>query len=159
MDFNETLESALKALSLGDAVALPTAAGILLAVDAGNEEAADRLAPGARNPVLLLAEERDLLQYISALDLSVADQLREAPPATAFRFSGVLQVADAWLNSDGSIPVALSKDTFSFHLLKRFRRALVLLEADAGVMAQYAGHAPASGVELLRQGYLVRSFE
>lgn len=158
MELSTDLETNLKWLSEGSLIVLPTMAGWMLAGDAANDGIATSLLLEGDDPVLLLAEEKDLLKYISALDLSIMDRMAEADAATAFYFEGVLGVSDVLLGKNGAIYVALTKDDFLFSLLKRSRKALAMVTLGEDQLIRELGSLPTHLSPLIRNGYLRKKF-
>lgn len=137
MDFTEDLNSCLEALKQGQLVGIPGMAGWMLAGDATNETAMEDLmeiygkwfgdtgdAPG---PVILLADERDFVQYISALDLAVFDWMALQNDPVAIWFDGIIGLAGCLLTESGAAAFTLLQDDFNKHLIKRFRLPLAAL--------------------------------
>lgn len=125
-DFNSAIETSLHLLAAAQPVVIPTQAGWMLAADATQDAAVQVLlqhAPQA-TPIILLADERDLLQLVAALDLQVFELYESLAEPAAIIHHGVLGVAGSLLDESGAAPIALVKDEFCFHLLKRFRKPL-----------------------------------
>lgn len=134
MDFNEDLHHCLEALKQGQLVGIPGSAGWMLAGNATDQVAMEnlvklyqaRLDQGehAYAPVILVADERDLIQYVSALDLAVFEWMEQQEEPFAAWFDGVIGLAECLLNDKGAALITLVKDDFTRHLVKRFRLPL-----------------------------------
>jgi L-threonylcarbamoyladenylate synthase len=132
MNFISDIENCLGALQKGVLTGIPTQAGWMLAADATNSEALDKLwgfANNASDPelVILLATEQDLLLYVSALDLAVFERFESFTIPTAIWFTGILGLPDPALGNDGSAAIAIVGDEFCFHLIKRLQKPIAVL--------------------------------
>ncbi|ULQ57193.1 Sua5/YciO/YrdC/YwlC family protein [Flavihumibacter rivuli] len=134
MDFSQDLENCLDALRTGGLIGIPTVSGRMVAADATLDDAVNALREGSQGemPVVLLADERDLLQYVSALDLDVFDRFESFELPTAIRFEGIIGLADALTGPEGTACIALIADDFCRHLVKRFRKPLAVLPEGNG---------------------------
>lgn len=134
-DFDDDVERCLGVLGRGGVILYPTDTIWGLGCDATNAAAVQRVIeikgkPPRKGLIVLLASERDVLQYTASPDLAVFDYLAEkARPTTVIHEHG-LGVADEVLNEDGSIAIRLIKEDFCRHLLKRFRKPIVSTSAN-----------------------------
>lgn len=146
-DFSEDIEQCLKILNQGGTILYPTDTVWGLGCDATNAQAVEKIyqikeRPANKSMIVLVADERDVLQYVSGLDLQVFDYLKEMQRPTTVIYEGAVGLADNVINSDGSVAIRIVKDTFCKHLIKRFRRPLVSTsanisgEAAAGIFNQ-----------------------
>lgn len=134
-DFTTDLEKCLEVLAAGGTILYPTDTVWGLGCDATNPEAVDNLArlkgkPDQKGLIVLLATERDVLQYVAAPDLAVFDYLKTLTKPTTVIYEHGLGVADNVLNLDGSIAIRLVSDEFCRHLVKRFRKPIVSTSAN-----------------------------
>jgi hypothetical protein len=74
------------------------------------------------SPVLLFADERQLVQYISAYDLTDTEKLEAGE---WLEMNGLLGIAEQWLGNGQSAQVSLVQDQHLFALIKRLRAPLV----------------------------------
>jgi L-threonylcarbamoyladenylate synthase len=163
MDFNEDLHFCLEALKQGQLVGIPGRAGWILAGNATDQEAMEtlmklhqaRLAKGdyAHAPVILVADERDLILYVSALDLAVFDWIEQQEEPFAAWFDGVIGLADCLLNDKGAALITLVKDDFSKHLIKRFRFPLAGLLSRKSQMDGFCNLIAQEHTTALQEGY------
>ena len=109
-------------------------------------------------PVILLADERDLLLHVSALDLGVFDWISDQEKPLAVLFPGVLAIADQLLLPDGSAYITLSEDAFGIHLLKRFRKPIAAVPVDPAESTLLAGHIAGRHTSPVRNGYILEKF-
>ena len=137
MDFTDDLNNCLEGLKQGQLVGIPGRAGWMLAGNATNETAMKALMEfyvkwfgdtgDALSPVILLADERDFVQYISALDLAVFDWMALQNEPVAIWFDGIIGLAECLLTESGAAAFTLVQDDFNKHLVKRFRLPLAAL--------------------------------
>lgn len=140
MDFTEDLNNCLEALKQGQLVGIPGSAGWMLAGNATDETAMAALmkmyhewfsdSGDAQFPLILLADERDFVQYISALDLAVFDWMAQQHDPVAVWFGGIIGLADCLLTESGAAAFTLVQDDFNKHLIKRFRFPLAALPVE-----------------------------
>lgn len=134
-DFTEDIEKSLHVLHEGGVILYPTDTIWGLGCDATNEKAVEKLIelkgkPQGKGLIVLLASERDVLQYTASLDLAVFDYISNTNKATTVIYEHGLGVADQVLNEDGSIAIRLVNENFCRHLLKRFKKPLVSTSAN-----------------------------
>jgi L-threonylcarbamoyladenylate synthase len=133
--FTEDIERCLQVLQAGGIILYPTDTIWGLGCDATNAEAVDRLIklkgkPLHKGLIVLLASERDVLQYTANPDLEVFDYLNTVTKPTTVIYEHGLGVAEQVLNEDGSIAIRLVKEDFCRHLLKRFKKPVVSTSAN-----------------------------
>jgi L-threonylcarbamoyladenylate synthase len=134
-DFLPDIEPCLKALQAGEVILYPTDTIWGLGCDATNEQAVEKLIkikgkPSHKGLIVLLASERDILQYVASPDPEVFDYLAAAVRPTTVIYDHGLNVADSVLSSDGSIAIRLAKDEFCRHLINRFKKPIVSTSAN-----------------------------
>lgn len=134
-DFTEDIEQCLKVLHEGGLILYPTDTIWGLGCDATNAEAVEKLIklkgkPPYKGLIVILASERDVLQYTANPDLEVFDYLKTTNKPTTVIYQHGLNVADEVLNEDGSIAIRLVKEDFCRHLIKRFKKPIVSTSAN-----------------------------
>ena len=133
--FEEAVEQTLAVLKKGGTILYPTDTIWGIGCDATNAEAVARIyalknRPDTKSMIILLAEERDILQYVAAPDPSVFDFIQMQIKPTTIIFEGALGLPDNLVGEDGSIAIRLVQDPFCRHLLKRLRKPLVSTSAN-----------------------------
>lgn len=103
--------------------------------DATNPEAVEKIfqlkqRPSSKSFVVLVADERDILQYIAAPDLAVFDYLGEQERPTTVIHDNALGLAENVVAEDGSVAIRICRDEFCRHLIRRFRKPLVSTSAN-----------------------------
>jgi L-threonylcarbamoyladenylate synthase len=134
-DFSADLEQALLVLSEGGIIIYPTDTVWGIGCDATNEEAVQKLieikGKASKNGlIILLATERDVIKYVTNLDLAVFDLLDKQQRPTTVIYEGGTGVADSALSADGSIAIRIVKEDFCRHLIKRFRKPIISTSAN-----------------------------
>jgi len=133
--FEEEVEKALAVLREGGVILYPTDTIWGLGCDATNAGAIARIysikqRPDSKSLIILLADERDVLQYVAAPDPSVFDFIGEQERPTTVIFEDAIGLPDNLVAADGSIAIRLVRDEFCRHLIKRLRKPLVSTSAN-----------------------------
>jgi len=133
--FDEDIRSCLETLSRGGLILYPTDTIWGIGCDATNEEAVERIyqlknRPGHKAMVVLVADERDILQYTASPDPAIFDYLENLTTPTTVIYENALGLAENLTGDDGSIAIRVCHDEFCRHLLRRFRKPLVSTSAN-----------------------------
>src|SRR5687768_13283657 len=96
--FSEDLENCLQALRNGGVILYPTDTVWGLGCDATNEQAVEKIfrikhRPDNKSMIVLVADEREILQYVSQLDLLVFDYLETTTRPTTVIYKGAIGLA------------------------------------------------------------------
>jgi len=129
------IQSALQTLRSGGILLYPTDTIWGIGCDATNAEAVQKIydlkqRPDNKSMIVLLATERDLLQYVSAPDMEVFNYLDTVTRPTTIIYEGAIGLADNLLAPDGSIAIRIVKDEFCKHLIKRLGKPIVSTSAN-----------------------------
>lgn len=135
LDLNTEVEAALQVLRNGGTILYPTDTVWGLGCDATNAEAVARIyrikqRPDSKSLIVLMAVERDVLQYVAAPDLAVFDFIQAQAKPTTVIFDGAINLPDNLVAEDGSIAIRLVRDEFCRHLIKRLRKPIVSTSAN-----------------------------
>ena len=135
LDFNNDIDECLRILQAGGIILYPTDTVWGLGCDATNEAAVEKLyaikqRPSEKAMIVLVADERDVLQYVSSPDLRVFDYLNEINRPTTVIYEGAIGLASNLTGEDGTIAIRICHDIFCRHLIKRFRKPLVSTSAN-----------------------------
>ncbi len=135
-DFSYDIEQCLEVLHKGGVILYPTDTIWGLGCDATNSTAVEKLMhikgkPANKGLIVLLASERDVLQYVAAPDPEVFNYLENITKPTTVIYEQGLNVADEVLNEDGSIAIRLVKEDFCRHLIKRFKKPIVSTSSNS----------------------------
>lgn len=134
-DFINEVEKALAVLRSGGLILYPTDTVWGLGCDATNGEAVRKIytvkgRDDGKSLIILLAEERDVLQYVAAPDLAVFDFMEAQTKPTTVIFDGAVNLPGNVMAADGSIAIRIVRDEFCRHLIKRLRRPVVSTSAN-----------------------------
>ncbi|MBE7169908.1 MAG: Sua5/YciO/YrdC/YwlC family protein [Williamsia sp.] len=135
IDFSADIENCLRVLKEGGLILYPTDTVWGLGCDATNEAAVEKLyalkqRPSSKQFILLLADERDLMKYITQPDPAVFDYLQTVQKPTTVVYDGVIGIAGSAVAEDGSAAFRIVKEVFCKNLIKRFRKPLVSTSAN-----------------------------
>lgn len=133
--FDTEVEAALDVLRRGGVILYPTDTIWGLGCDATNAAAVKRIygikkREDSKSLIILVADERDILQYVAAPDLAVFDFIEEQTRPTTIIFENAVGLPDNLVAQDGSIAIRIARDEFCKHLIKRLRKPLVSTSAN-----------------------------
>ena len=106
-----------------------------LGCDATNEEAIEKIItlkkrPPSKSFVVLASDEKEVMKYVAAIDLSVFDYLQQQAKPTTVIYNNAIGFPDNIVAADGSIAIRICKDDFCKTLIKRFRKPIVSTSAN-----------------------------
>lgn len=135
MDFSQDVNNALLVLQQGGLILYPTDTIWGIGCDATNPEAVQKIyalkeREETKGMIVLLADERDLLNYVSQPNLEVFNYLETVHKPTTVIYEGAIGVADNLVHADGSVAIRIVKENFCRHLVKRLRKPLVSTSAN-----------------------------
>lgn len=129
------IEKCLTVLQNGGTILYPTDTVWGLGCDATNEVAVEKIMDIKQRPqnksfVVLVADEKMLMQYIATLDLAVFNYLDEQTKPTTVIYENAIHLAQNVLANDGSVAIRICRDEFCKNLIKRFRKPIVSTSAN-----------------------------
>ena len=135
MPFTKDIEACIKVLQKGGLILYPTDTIWGIGCDATNEEAVAKIyslkkRADEKSMIVLLAAEKDLLQYVTQPPPDIFDYLKEVSKPTTIIYQGAINLADNLINKDGSIAIRIVKDEFCKQFIKRFRKPIVSTSAN-----------------------------
>jgi L-threonylcarbamoyladenylate synthase len=135
MEFQEDIEKCLEVLRSGGIILYPTDTIWGIGCDATNEKAVERILelkkrPPEKSMIVLLAEERDVLQYVASPDMQVFDYLETVTKPTTVIYEGAIGLAENVVSEDGSVAIRIVQEIFCKTLIKRLRKPLVSTSAN-----------------------------
>jgi L-threonylcarbamoyladenylate synthase len=135
VDFEKDIEQCLQVLKSGGLILYPTDTVWGIGCDATNEQAVAKIyalkqRPDEKAMIVLVADEREVMQYVAAVDLQVFDYLDQAVKPTTVIYEGAIGFAGNLVAADGSIAIRICKEEFCKHLIKRFRKPVVSTSAN-----------------------------
>lgn len=133
--FETEVEQALEVLRNGGVILYPTDTIWGIGCDATNEEAVRRIyqiknREDSKSMIILVADERDVLQHAASLDLAVFDFIEEQTRPTTIIFEHAVGLPDNLIADDGSIAIRVARDEFCKHVIKRLRKPIVSTSAN-----------------------------
>lgn len=143
ISFESELSNTLEFLRRGEMVLFPTDTGWVIGIDATIDRQVKLLKSCARKQnetllTILLADEKDLLKYVSSLDLEIFNFLDQQKTPVAILCDGLVGISDEVLDKDHKVPVRIAREDFSRHLLKRFRKPLAVFTAGPQCLGEAA---------------------
>jgi len=134
-DFAIDLEQCLNCLK-GDGIFLyPTDTVWGLGADATNEAAAQRIMhlknrPVNKSFVILVADERQLAQYVKNIDSRIMTYLDQFSKPTTVIYPGAHGLAPTVMADDGSVAIRICKDGFCQQVLRQSGKPLISTSAN-----------------------------
>jgi L-threonylcarbamoyladenylate synthase len=133
--FENEVVQCLEVLKRGGVILYPTDTIWGLGCDATNTEAVKRIyeikqREDTKSLIILVADEREILQYVAGPDLSVFDFIEQQTRPTTIIFDNAVGLPDNLVAEDGSIAIRIARDEFCRHLIKRLRKPIVSTSAN-----------------------------
>jgi len=134
-DLEFDIRKSIEVLKSGGLILYPTDTVWGIGCDATNEKAVDKIyklkkRSDEKAMIVLVADERDIMQYVAAPDISLFDYLDKTTKPTTVVYEGALGFADNIVANDGSIAIRICKEEFCRHLIKRFKKPIVSTSAN-----------------------------
>jgi L-threonylcarbamoyladenylate synthase len=135
MEFQEDIEQCLMTLRSGGVVLYPTDTVWGIGCEALNADAIQKIfeikhRPENKGMVILLADPREILQYVTQVDPRIFEYLEKAAKPTTVIYEGPVGIPETLLGEDGTVAIRLVKDPFCRQLIKRLRKPLVSTSAN-----------------------------
>jgi L-threonylcarbamoyladenylate synthase len=133
--FENDIVQSLKVLQEGGLILYPTDTIWGIGCDPTSAAAVERIFQlkqrhNKKAMIVLVADERDVLQYVANPDLRVFDYLNETTKPTTVIYEGVIGLANNLTGDDGTVAMRICHDIFCRHLIKRFRKPIVSTSAN-----------------------------
>jgi L-threonylcarbamoyladenylate synthase len=140
MLFANDIKSCIDVLQNGGLILYPTDTIWGIGCDATNEKAVAKIydlkkRPDEKSMIILLANEKDLHNYILQPNTKVLDYLKTVNKPTTVIYEGAINMAKNLINKDGSIAIRIVKDDFCKELITAFKKPIVSTSANI------SGHA------------------
>jgi L-threonylcarbamoyladenylate synthase len=135
VEFEKDIEKCLLVLKSGGLILYPTDTIWGIGCDATNAEVVEKIyklkkRSDERAMIVLVADEKDVLNHVAAPDLQVFDYLEKTKKPTTVIYDGAIGLADNIICKDGSIAIRICNEPFCRHLIKRFRKPVVSTSAN-----------------------------
>jgi L-threonylcarbamoyladenylate synthase len=133
--FERDIVECIRVLQSGGLILYPTDTVWGIGCDATNEAAVNKIyelkqRAASHAMIVLVADERDILQHVAAVDLSLFDHLQTLEKPTTVVYDGAIGLAYNLLAADGSVGIRICRDIFCRTLIRRFRKPLVSTSAN-----------------------------
>jgi len=130
MQLKNDIENCLAVLQTGGIILYPTDTIWGIGCDATNEEAVKNIIKlkergEEKSMIILLAEEKDILNYINHPNLMIFDYIKGINKPTTMIYSGAKNLAKNVINKEGTIGIRLVQDPFCRQLVKKFGKPIV----------------------------------
>jgi len=133
--FRHDIDNCLDVLEKGGLILYPTDTIWGIGCDATNPQAVEKVyalkkRPDEKSLIVLLADEKDILQYITQPNPMIADYLKGLGKPTTVIYDGAVGFADNLVPADGTIAIRVVKDPFCKMLIKQFGKPIVSTSAN-----------------------------
>lgn len=133
--FNTDIEACLRVLESGGLILYPTDTIWGIGCDATSEAAVEKIFTlkkriETKALIVLIADERSLLQYVASPHIEVFDYIAGVSKPTTIIYENAIGLASNLLAEDGSVGIRICADEFCKHLIKRFRKPIVSTSAN-----------------------------
>ncbi len=150
VDFENDIKACMHALVNDGVILYPTDTVWGLGCDALSEAAVEKVfavkqRPKEKSMIILLADARDILQYVAAPPPDIIAMVEAFEKPTTVIYNNALGFPANVVNKDGSIAIRVTTDPFCKALIKRFRKPIVSTSANISgepTPAIYAEVAP-----------------
>jgi L-threonylcarbamoyladenylate synthase len=135
INFSKDIGACLEVLHNGGLILYPTDTIWGIGCDATNAAAVAKIyelkkRSDEKSMIVLLAEQRDLLNYVAHYDFGIFDFLRDTEKPTTIIYSDAVGLADNVINKNGSVAIRIVDEKFCKHLIKRFRKPIISTSAN-----------------------------
>lgn len=135
MFYTEDIERSLGVLQKGGLILYPTDTVWGIGCDATNSEAVAKIyslkkRSDEKSMIVLLADERDIIQYVTQPDPKVYDYIKGIHKPTTIIYEGAVGLAQNLTPQNNSIAIRITKDRFCKDLISRFRKPIVSTSAN-----------------------------
>lgn len=135
VDIETDIKNCIQVMQEGGVILYPTDTVWGLGCDALNEAAVDKIfaikqRPKEKSMIVLLADARDILQYVAAPPPDIIAIVEGFERPTTVIYEHALGFAANVVNTDGSIAIRVTTDPFCKALIKRLRRPIVSTSAN-----------------------------
>lgn len=135
VDFESDIKSCTQVLQAGGTILYPTDTVWGIGCDALNAAAVDKVfavkqRPKEKSMIILLADARDILQYVAAPPPDIIAMVEAFEVPTTVIYNNALGFPDNVVNAEGSIAIRVTTDPFCQALIKRYRKPIVSTSAN-----------------------------
>lgn len=133
--FGHDIKNCLSALENGGLILYPTDTIWGIGCDATDPVTVEKIfrlkkRPDEKSMIVLLADEKDILQYITQPNPMISDYVKGLAQPTTVIYNGAVGLADNLVPDDGTIAIRVVKDPFCKMLIKQFGKPIVSTSAN-----------------------------
>jgi L-threonylcarbamoyladenylate synthase len=133
--FETDIEQCVHTLAGGGLILYPTDTIWGIGCDATNETAVAKIyalkqRADNKSMIVLLAEERDILTYVTQPNPLIFDYIKGIKKPTTVIYEGGTGLAKNMMQQDGTIGIRVTTDLFCMQLIKRFGRPIISTSAN-----------------------------
>lgn len=148
-------------MEAGGTILYPTDTVWGLGCDALNEAAVEKVfalkqRPKEKSLIILLADARDILQYVATPPPDIIDIIEHFEKPTTVIYNGALGFPSNVTHADGSVAIRITTDPFCKALIKRFRKPIVSTSANISGQPTPAIFSMVNSAIVQGAGYVVR---
>jgi L-threonylcarbamoyladenylate synthase len=161
VDFENDIKNCMQTLQDGGTILYPTDTVWGMGCDAMNADAVEKIfaikqRPKEKSMIVLLAEARDLLQYVAAPHPDIIAIVESFERPTTVIYENALSFPDNVVNQDGSIAIRVTNDPFCKALIKRFRGPIISTSANISGAATPATYKMIDNAIVSNVDYVVK---
>ena len=135
MQFSIDIDNCLTTLKSGGLILYPTDTIWGIGCDATNDKAVEKIYAlkkriNTKTMIILLAEEKDLLQYVLEPDLRIFDYIKGAYKPTTVIYENARGIADNLIDENGTVAIRIVNDPFCKELIQQLGKPLVSTSAN-----------------------------
>lgn len=135
VDFEYDKKNCVNVLENGGLILYPTDTVWGLGCNALDEKAVEKIyklkeRPKEKSMIVLLAEARDIIQYVAVPHPDVVNIVENFTRPTTVIFDGALGFPDNISNPDGTIAIRIVEDPFCKAIIKRLKRPIISTSAN-----------------------------
>lgn len=133
--FEDDIKNCVRVLKDSGIILYPTDTVWGVGCNAMDETAIEKIYSLKKRPkfksfIILLAEAKDIFQYVASPHPDIIDILESFPQPTTAIYNTPLGFPDTLLSQDGSLAIRVTKDPFCKALIKRFGQPIVSTSAN-----------------------------
>lgn len=135
VDLQNDIEKCIKVLKKDGLILYPTDTIWGIGCDATNEQAVEKVyklkkRSDGKTMIVLVANEKEILQYVKSFDRSLSDYLKKMTKPTTVIYNDAAGLANNLIAKDGSIAIRICQDDFCSMLIKEFGKPIVSTSAN-----------------------------
>ena len=135
ISFKNDIESCIRVLNTGGLILYPTDTIWGIGCDATSAEAVNKIyalkkRANTKSMIILVPEDKELLNYISEPDVQIFDYIKGVGKPTTVIYEGARNIANNMISEDGTIGIRIVNDPFCKELLNVFGKPIVSTSAN-----------------------------